>query len=566
MKQLYTISIFSLAMMTFACIPRSGADMILYNGVIITADKYLHPSEAVAIVDGKILAVGKETDIMPLGTWSTKKINLHGATVVPGLTDAHFHLVGFGASLDRLQLMDTGSPEQIAQIVAHKAGELPPGTWIQGRGWDQNDWEVKQFPHHSVLDTVSPDHPVVLSRVDGHAIWVNSAALKLAGITADTQAPDGGAIIRDDSGEPTGVLVDNAQDLITSVLPASSDDDIRRWLLAAMKRLNEVGLTEVHDAGVSDQTIRIIKQLIDEGLFTIRYYGMLNGSNEQLLNKYFAQGPILNYGNQMTVRTVKLYADGALGSRGAALLSDYSDDPGNTGLLITPPKELERLISKTLAAGFQPAVHAIGDRANRLVLNMYERQLARHDGEDHRPRIEHAQILARRDIRRFAKLGIIASMQPTHATSDMVWAEDRLGSRRIKGAYAWKQLLREGVKLAGGSDCPVEREEPLMQIYAARTRQDDKGWPEGGWRPDDRMTGSQALRNITAWAAHAAFEDSLRGKIFPGFDADMTILSKSPVSCEPEEILGIDVLTTFIGGKVVFKNDAAWSALKKLND
>lgn len=540
--------------------------MILYNGVIITADKYLQPSEAVAIVDGKILAVGKKADIMPLGTWSTKKINLHGAAVVPGLTDAHFHLVGFGKSLERLQLVGTGSPEQIAQIVADKANELPPGTWIRGRGWDQNDWEVKAFPHHSVLDAVSPDHPVVLGRVDGHAIWVNSAALKLADITTATKAPDGGTIIRDDSGEPTGVLVDNAQNLITSVLPASSDDDIRRWLLAAIKRMNEVGLTEVHDAGVSDQTIRIIKQLIDEGLFTIRYYGMLNGNDEPLLDKYFAEGPILNYGNQMTVRAVKLYADGALGSRGAALLSAYSDDPGNTGLWVTPPKELERLVGKTLAAGFQPAVHAIGDRANRLVLDIYERQMAKHGGGDQRPRIEHAQILTTRDIRRFAKLGVIASVQPTHATSDMVWAEDRLGSKRIKGAYAWKQLLRDGARLAGGSDCPVEREEPLMQIYAARTRQDINGWPEGGWRPDDRMTGSQALRNITAWAAYAAFEDTLRGKIFPGFDADMTILSKSPVSCEPEEVPGIEVLTTFIGGKVVFKNDAAWSNLNRLKD
>ena len=535
--------------------------MIITGGTILTMDRYLAPVEALAIVDGRILAVGWEDEIRPLANWRTKRIDLKGAVVVPGLTDSHFHLLGFGRSLEELQLVGTTSAGEIADLVAVTARDLPPGTWIRGRGWDQNDWEVRTFPTRTVLDEAAPEHPVVLTRIDGHAIWVNSRALALAGITSETPAPDGGAIIHDENGNPTGVFIDNATALVHRALPKPGKDDIRRWLLAAVRRCNQVGLTEIHDPGVNDTTLDVIRELVDEDLFTLRYYGMLDGDDNVLLEQYFSNGPVLDYGGHMTVRAVKFYADGALGSRGAALLSPYSDDPGNRGLLVTPPGELETLVKRTLQAGFQPCTHAIGDRANRLMLDIYERVLARLKDRDPRPRIEHAQVIARRDIRRFARLGVIPAMQPSHATSDMYWAVDRLGPERVRGAYAWRQLLNTGAIIPGGSDCPVEREEPLLQIYAARTRQDSSGWPEEGWYSDQRMGGLEALKAMTTWSAYAAFEDSTRGKILPGYDADLTVLSVNPVNCEPRALLIARVLMTMVGGRVVWHDKKGFRGL-----
>lgn len=553
-------------LLTLACSPRSGADLILTGGTVLTMDKHLAPCEALAVVDGRVLAVGWEDEIRPLANWRTRHIDLKGAVVMPGLTDSHLHFLGFGRSLEELQLVGTASTEEIAELVVTKARELPPGTWIRGRGWDQNDWEVQEFPTRVPLDAAAPDHPVILTRVDGHAIWVSSRAMALAGITSDTPAPDGGAIIRDESGNPTGVFIDNAKDLIQEVLPEPGKDDIRRWLLAAVRRCNQVGLTEVHDAGVGSTTLEVIRELVDEGRFTLRYYGMLNGDDNSLLERYFDSGPVLNYGGRMTLRAVKFYADGALGSRGAALLAPYSDDPGNRGLIVTPPEEMEALVARTYRAGFQPCTHAIGDRANRLILDIYERVMARFEGCDLRPRIEHAQIIAHRDIRRFARLGVIPAMQPSHATSDMYWAGDRLGPERVRGSYAWRQLLNSGAVIPGGSDCPVEREEPLLQIYAARTRQDTSGWPEGGWHPGERMSGLEALKAMTTWAAYAAFEDSTRGKILPGYDADLTVLSVNPVTCDPRVLLSARVLMTVVGGRVVWHDKEGFRAMPSRSD
>ncbi len=540
--------------------------MILTGGTILTMDKYLAPAEALAIVDGRILAVGWDDEILPLANWRTKRVDLKGAVVVPGLTDSHFHLLGFGRSLEELQLMGTTSTGEIAGMVAAKARDLLSGTWIRGRGWDQNDWEVRKFPTRALLDKAAPNHPVVLTRVDGHAIWVNSRAMALARITSRTPDPDGGFIVRDESGSPTGVFIDKAAALVSRILPEPSSEDIRRWLLAAVRRCNQVGLTEIHDPGVEGTTLEVLWELVDEGLFTLRYYGMLDGGDEALLEQYFSAGPVLNYGGRMTVRAVKFYADGALGSRGAALLSPYSDDPGNRGLLVTPPRELEALVALTLQAGFQPCTHAIGDRANRLVLDIYERAMAQYDGRNLRPRIEHAQVIARRDIRRFARLGVIPAMQPSHATSDMYWAEDRLGPERVRGAYAWRQLLNSGAIIPGGSDCPVEREEPLLQIYAARTRQDTSGWPAGGWYADERMGGLEVLKAMTTWAAYAAFEDSTRGKILPGYDADLTVLPINPVNSDPRALLSTRVLMTVVGGQVVWRDKEGFRGMAALVD
>lgn len=566
MRQLHYLPVWSLFLLTLACTPRSGADLILSGGTILTMDKHLAPSEALAVVDGRILAVGWEEEILPLANRRTRRIDLKGAVVVPGLTDSHFHLRSFGRSLEELRLVGTTSAEEIAGLVTARARELPTGAWIKGRGWDQNDWEARAFPTRAVLDKAAPDHPVILTRVDGHAIWVNSRALALAGITTDTPTPDGGAILRDANGSPAGVFIDKATDLVRQVLPGPGREDIRRWLLAAVQRCNRVGLTEIHDPGVDSTTLEIIRELVDEGLFSLRYYGMLDGDDEALLSTYFNRGPLINYGGRMTIRAVKFFADGALGSRGAALLADYSDDPGNRGLLVTPPEKLETLVARTFQAGFQPCTHAIGDQANRLVLDIYERAMAQFEGRDLRPRIEHAQVLASSDIRRFARLGVIPAMQPSHATSDMYWAEDRLGPERVKGAYAWRRLLNSGTIIPGGSDCPVEGEEPLLQIYAARTRQDTSGWPEGGWYPDEKMGGLEALKALTTWSAYAAFEDAHRGKILPGYDADLTVLSLNPVNSDPRALLSARVLLTMVGGEVVWHDKNGFRALASRTD
>ncbi|UCH10827.1 MAG: amidohydrolase [Fidelibacterota bacterium] len=556
------LAISSGLVLLLSCTPRSGVDMILTGGTILSMDKYLAPAEAMAIVDGRILAVGTKEEILTLGTWRTKRINLRGAVVVPGLTDSHFHFRSFGRSLEELQLVGTRSAAEIVSLVADRAQKLPAGTWIRGRGWDQNDWELKTFPTSTVLDQATSNHPVMLTRVDGHAIWVNSRAMNLAGVTSSTLTPEGGAILRDKHHNPTGVFVDNAADLIRKVIPSPSKEDTRRWLLAAAQRCLEVGLTEIHDAGANATTLEVLKELIDKEQFAMRYYGMLDGDDEQLLETYFQRGPVINYGGRMTVRSVKLYADGALGSRGAALLQPYSDDPENRGLLVTSQEELESTVTRIFQAGFQPCIHAIGDRANRMVLDVYERALAPFAEADLRPRIEHAQVLARTDIRRFARLGVLPAMQPSHATSDMYWAEDRLGAERVRGAYAWRQLLNTGAIIPGGSDCPVEREEPLLQLYAARTRQDISGWPEGGWFPEERMGGLEALKSLTTWAAYAAFEESTRGKILPGFDADLTVISVNPVTCEPHLLPEAKILMTIVAGQVIWHDKKGFRDLE----
>ena len=528
--------------------------MVLTGGTVLSMDKFLAPAQALAIVDGRILAVGNDEEVRSLANWRTKRINLKGAIVVPGLTDSHLHLLGFGRSLEEIQLAGTASPEEIETLVAAKARMLPEGTWIRGRGWDQNDWTVREYPTKDILDQAAPDHPVMLSRIDGHAIWVNSRAMAETGVTPDTPAPYGGAIIRDSAGEPTGIFIDNAENLVTDKLPEPSKEDIRRWLVDAVQRLNQVGLTSVHDAGVDAMTIEVLMELIDDGRLSLRYYGMLDGSDEDLLDTHLLSGPIISYGEYLTLRSVKFYADGALGSRGAALLAPYSDDPENHGLIVTPVKELESLVERTMRAGFQPCIHAIGDRGNRVVLDIYERVVDRTNLRNLRPRIEHAQVLSNRDIRRFARLGVIPAMQPSHATSDMYWAEDRLGPERIQGAYAWRKLLNTGVIIPGGSDCPVEREEPLLQIYAARTRQDISGWPSNGWYPGERMGGLEALKALTSWAAYAAFEEERRGKILPGYDADLTVLDTNPVVCESRDILSTKVLMTIVAGEIVWRD------------
>ncbi|HXG01720.1 MAG TPA: amidohydrolase [Bacteroidota bacterium] len=532
------------------------ADMLLINGVVYTLNDAQPIAQAVAVRAGKIAAVGG-TDELRERFSAAQVIDLKGKPVYPGFTDAHAHLEGLGALLLNINLMDTRSVAEIQELVAERAAVVPPGTWIRGRAWDQNRWPIKTFPTHDMLDSVTTSHPVYLKRVDGHAAWVNKEALDLAGITRDTPDPEGGKILRDARGEPTGVLIDNAVELVEAVMPPPSEAEMREAIEKAARECVRVGLTEVHDMGVELDVISIYKTLINERKLPLRLYVALAGAGPAW-RQYAERGPeVPSDDPRLTIRALKVYADGALGSRGAALIEPYSDDPTNRGLTLTSADSLRKLAEAALRSGFQLCVHAIGDRANHIVLNVFE-DIARRDPSRFaaaRFRIEHVQVLEPNDIPRFKRNGVIPSMQPTHCTSDMPWAEERLGPERVKGAYAWRSLLETGASIAGGSDFPVESPNPLYGFYAAITRQDHNGMPPEGWYPEQRMQRFEALKAFTIWPAYAAFEESIRGSIEEGKLADIVVLSNDIMKCDPREILGTTVVYTIVGGEIVYAAD-----------
>lgn len=529
------------------------ASMLLTNGVVYTLNDNHTAAEAVAVNNGRIVGVGSNDEIRRKFK-SDRIIDLKGRAMYPGFVDAHGHMEGLGALLSNLDLDGTTSVEEIQKLVGEWAKSVKPGAWLRGRGWDQNKWVQHSFPTHQMLDAVVKDIPVYLRRVDGHALWVNQKALDLAGITRSTRDPEGGRIIRDKSGNPTGVFVDNGIDLIDSVMPQPTEEERTDAFRKAVAECVKVGLTEVHDMGEDLQAIAIYKKLIAEKRFPFRVYVAIGGIGKTW-SRYLQEGPEIG-GNdgRLTIRALKLYADGALGSRGAALIEPYSDDPGNRGLTLTSSEQLKSAADQALEKGFQVCVHAIGDRANNLVLNVYEEALKSNPAKakDARFRIEHAQVLTPGDIPRFHELEVIPSMQPTHCTSDMYWAEDRLGPERVKGAYAWRSLLDQGSIIPAGSDFPVESPNPLFGFYAAITRQDKKGWPEGGWFPAQRMTRQEALKSFTTWAAYAAFEENLKGRIETGMLADFTILSDDIMKIDALRIPDARVEMTIIGGDVVY--------------
>jgi predicted amidohydrolase YtcJ len=492
-----------------------------------------------AIADGRIAAIGDEAE--KLAGPKTRVVDADGATVLPALTDAHAHLFGLGMSLDQVDLRECASPDECAERVRVHADR----DWILGRGWDQNRWQTKEFPTSAMLDRVIADKPVWLRRVDGHAGWANSRALAKGGVTRATKDPAGGRIVRDAHGNPTGVLIDEAMGLVESAIPAPSAAARERMILAAQNVALAQGLTCVHDMGIDETTAGVYRALEKDGRLRIRVYAFASASAAE---KLLAKSPE-PAGPMFTMRAIKLYADGALGSRGAALLAPYSDDRGNTGLVLTPPEEMERVARLALARGWQVGVHAIGDRGNRMVLDAFERAGCAVT-RDHRFRIEHAQVVAPADIPRFAKLGVIASMQPTHATSDMPWAEARLGKDRLAGAYAWRRFLDAGVHVAFGSDFPVEKVDPLDGLHAAVTRQDANGQPAGGWLPDQRLSLAEAKRAFSEEAAYAAFQEPWRGRIAVGQAADLTVLDRR---IDQDHLLGAKVVLTIVAGRVVFE-------------
>ena len=544
LKILSLALIFSVA---FGC-ARNDADKLFINGVIYSLNSRSETANSMAIRDGKIIYIGDEADSYNHYGDITEIIDLKGNTVVPGLTDAHMHIEGTGKSLQILNLVGTTSAEEISDKIRVAASSTPPGEWIEGRGWDQNDWEVKNFPTSQLLSDAAPDNPVVLGRIDGHALWVNQKTLDLSDITAETPDSEGGRIIRlSGSNNPSGILIDNAMDLVNKIMPAPSKDLKKRRIVQALSYALKLGLTSLHDAGSDTDNVDIYMELAEEGRLIPRVYAMLN-DEEQLKEKYLKLGPQIGlFNNHLNIRTMKFYADGALGSRGAALLEPYSDDPGNSGWLLTPEDELRSKIMRAAKHGFQVSTHAIGDKGNRLTLDIYE-ELTNGTGARHR--IEHSQTISLTDIPRFKKLGVIPSMQPTHQSSDMYWVEDRLGSERIKGAYAWRKLIDSGVVIPGGSDSPVESLNPLWGIYAAVTRQDHNGFPEGGWYPEERMTIEEAVKMFSSWAAYASFEEDLKGTLEAGKFADFTVLSEDIFKSEPSTLLKTEILMTVVGGEI----------------
>jgi predicted amidohydrolase YtcJ len=545
----------ALAVACSGTVPPPVADLIVYNARIYTADR-AHPLvEAMAVTGDRIAALGTSDQVLRRRGEHTRLLDLRQAAVVPGLHDAHGHLVGLGESLQVVDLRGTGSYDEVIARVRTRVTSAPPGTWVLGRGWDQNDWPDRQWPTHEALSAVSPEHPVYLTRVDGHAGLANRQALAAAGVTRASTDPDGGRIMRTDSGEPTGVLVDRAEDLVTARIPPPSPRQVDEQILLADGTARRLGLTMVHDAGTGMATVEAYQRLIDAGRLKTRLYVMLSGSL-RTLTPAFDAGPLLDYGShRLAVRAIKIQADGALGSRGAALLEGYADEPGTRGLLITPRDDVRALTLAASRAGFQTAIHAIGDRANRQVLDVFEQVQREVSGaRDLRLRVEHAQILDSADIPRFARLDVIASMQPAHATSDMPWVPARIGdARMMEGAYVWRKLLMAGARLAAGSDFPVEEPNPMLGFYAAVTRQDRAGQPADGWMPGERLTREEALRAFTIDAAYAAHAERFVGSLESGKLADFVVLSHDIMRIAPREILKATVALTVIGGEVVYE-------------
>jgi hypothetical protein len=530
-----------------------AADLIVTNARIYTVDDG-HPFvSALAVRDGKVQFVGSVREAMLLRGPATRVLDAEARTVIPGMVDAHAHLFGLGEFLRSIDLTDTRSFDEIVARVGARVKEVPSGRWLIGRGWDQNKWGDTRFPTHEALSRVSPNNPVVLTRIDGHALLANTATMRAAGVTAATKDPAGGRIERGANGEPTGVFVDNAMGLIDRVIPAMSHDEMRTAALAAVKESNRWGLVGLHDPGEPREVLDVFEELAKAGTFSLRVYAMIS-DDSAAIEHYFQRGPqSALYDAHLWIRAIKLYADGALGSRGAALLDPYTDDPKNSGLLKSTPEHLRDVSTRALQHGFQVATHAIGDRGNRVALDAYEAALKAVPTVDHRFRIEHVQVLDHADVPRFAQLGVIPSMQAVHQTSDMYWAPTRLGYARTFGAYAWRSLLNTGVIIPNGSDFPVERVNPLFSFHAAVSRQDDNSWPPGGWFPEQKMTREEALKSMTIWPAYAAFQEQTMGSLSPGKFADFVILDRDIMTIPDSEILGTNVLATYIGGRVVYE-------------
>jgi predicted amidohydrolase YtcJ len=540
------------------CVPVSAADVhVLTAARIRTMDAAMPTAAAMAWGDdGRVLMLGDTATVLARYP-DAERIDVGTATVIPGLIDAHGHLMGLGQSLLRADLTGTRDKAEVLGRLRAFESNLPEGAWLLGRGWDQNDWPDKTFPNAEDLDRMFPSRPVWLERVDGHAGWANTAAMRAAGqrpgsrsIDGDWQ-PEGGRIVRE-AGKATGLFVDNAALIVEAVVPPPDETLRERMLRAALEAAARNGLTGLHDMGVSREDLALYRRFADRGELTLRIDAYADGDSAALAD-LCADGLYAHADGRLRMRGVKLYIDGALGSRGAALLSDYSDDHGNRGLLINEPDAFAAILRKAKDCGVQVATHAIGDRGNRVVLDAYRDVLGEIVANDHRWRIEHAQVVALADIPRFAEMHVIASMQPTHATSDMPWAEARIGRERIVGAYAWRRFLDSGARLALGSDFPVESVDPRLGLYAAIARQDRDGQPPGGWLPDQVLSIAEALRGFTVDAAYAGRDEAEVGRLAPGMRADFVVLAQDPMQSSADAVDDLAIRSTWVNGVAVYE-------------
>lgn len=538
-----------------ACEPPQTADLVLTNGYFHTLETEMPTAESVAVKDGRIIELGDATETLAHVGEGTRVIDLAGAHAYPGFTDSHAHLLGIGEREMTFNLDDVGSVAELQQRVAERASEIEAGEWIIGRGWIETHWPNKAFPTRSDLDKVAPENPVALMRADGHALVANSRALELAGIDAATEAPFGGEILRDSNSQPTGMLVDNAMALLDPVMPEGDVAAEDAYIVGA-QRSARLGWTQLQDAGATLEKSRLLRRLAEEGRLAVRVYSAIEGPSEST-REFLKEGPVDAAAEDMfSRRTIKVSVDGALGSRGAALLEPYSD-ADTTGLITWKEADLLPLYRKALRTGVQIETHAIGDRANRFVLDLYERVFNEIPPEERavaepRWRIEHAQVLHEDDIPRFAELGVIPSMQASHAIGDLYFAPDRLGEERLAGAYAWRKLLDSGVIIPGGSDAPVEVGDPRIEFYAAVARAGlEDGFQGEGWHPEQAMTRQEALKSLTLWPAFAAFEEDVRGTLKVGKYADFTVFGGDLLSLPLEEIPATPIVMTVVNGRIV---------------
>ena len=543
--------------------PEVVADTIIFGGPIYTMDDALPSVEAVAIKADTFLFAGTRADVEAFKGATTSMIDLAGKTMIPGLTEGHAHIMGVGYNLLNVDLREAKSYQEVVEMVVERAANTPEGTWILGRGWHQDKWieqpeMTKGFPTHDLLSEAVPNHPVWLKHASGHAALGNAKAMEIAGINGSSPQPDGGEIFMSVSGQPTGIFNETAQGLINQVVPNQTKESDEQALKLALEQCFQYGITGFHQAGSGQNHIDLYKEFAERGELKLRLFVMLNGRDPELLDRYFKNGIEEDlFDNQLTVRSVKLYADGALGSRGAWLLEEYTDAPGVHGHNVMPMEDIESITADAYKAGFQVCVHAIGDRANREVLDIYERTFNLYPEsapKEPRFRIEHAQHFHPDDIPRFAEMGVIPAMQAIHMSSDRPWAIDRLGKQRIEwGAYMWQTLLQSGAHIVNGTDAPVEPITPLASFYASVSRRTLAGNPDGGYEPAEKMTREQALKSYTLDAAYAAFREDRKGSIEVGKWADLTILDKDIMTIPEEEILNTEVAMTIIAGEIVYE-------------
>src|SRR6266568_4812600 len=536
-----------------------AVDLIVVNGNIYTANEKQPRAEAFAVKDQRIAFVGSTADVQKLGSAKTRVIDLGGKTVVPGLTDSHCHIFGIGEREMRLNLEGTDSLEAFLAKVQARVAQTERGKWITGRGWIETFWKPPQFPTREDLDKIASENPVFLTRADGHAAIANSAALKIAKIDKDMPNPFGGEILKDKTtGEPSGMLLDNAQDLVAKNIPKPTDAEREQAFLLGVHREIGLGWCEIQNAGSHAEDIRVIRKCLDDGKVKLRFINAVYGPGEDA-QRFLREGPTIDaYDHHFTQRTIKVIFDGALGSRGAALLKPYSDAPETSGFLTEKPEELRPMFEEALRRGIQVETHAIGDRANRLIVDLYEAAFKAVPPEQRkikepRWRVEHAQIVDPADLPRFAKLGVIPSMQPSHAISDLFFAPARLGMDRLAGAYAWQSFLKSGCIITGGSDAPVERGEPMIEFYAAVARKSIKGESGEAWHREQAVSREQALKMFTIWPAYAAFEENDKGSLEVGKLADLTVLSNDIMKIPELKILETHTVMTVIGGEIVFE-------------